>query len=181
MLELQFDPAIQAHKIGVSVEDGIVTLSGFAERYTDKYAAEKRTFSIAGVRGVVEQIRVVPVANPAESDQMLAEASYEALKWNSLVPNSVHVAISSGIATLSGSVSWAFEKKAAIDTIRHLRGIVDVNCDISVEPNIKATDIQKRIERALVRAAGDDAKNIKVDVQGGEGQNQGSSQQRKRI
>ncbi|MGO7675772.1 BON domain-containing protein, partial [Rhizobium ruizarguesonis] len=38
--ELEFDPSIDAGNIGVSVESGIVTLSGHVKSYAEKMAAE---------------------------------------------------------------------------------------------------------------------------------------------
>lgn len=168
-LELQNDRAIDSEHIGVSVVNGIVTLSGTASRYIDKYKAEKRVLSMIGVRGVVEKIEVNGTPNSSKRSHQLAEAAAESLRLNSLVPETVKVTISSGNATLSGTVSWAFEKKAAMDTVRHLYGIVDVNDEIQIEPrgSPSSADIQDRIKKALLRAAGEDAKKIVVDVKDG--------------
>lgn len=167
MLELQHDPAISSENIGIAVEDGIVTLTGMVPRYADKYSVEKRTLAVHGVKGVVESLRVSASEKDRRSDEALAEAAYQALRWNLLVPETVKVTISSGIATLSGSVDWAYQSKAAVDVVRHLSGIVDVNNEITVSARAAAPDIRRRIEAALLRSAGDDAKNIKVEVKDG--------------
>ena len=47
--ELGWDAAIQAAKIGVSVQDGIVTLSGDVDSYGQKWDAERAAQRVTGV------------------------------------------------------------------------------------------------------------------------------------
>ena len=54
MDELTFDPSVSAEDIGVSVSEGVVTLNGFVPSYAEKYAAEKATFRVEGVRAVAD-------------------------------------------------------------------------------------------------------------------------------
>lgn len=51
--ELSWDPAIPAAGVGVTVRDGVVTLSGHLDTYAQKYAAERA----AHPDGVAQKIR----------------------------------------------------------------------------------------------------------------------------
>ncbi|MGO6900094.1 BON domain-containing protein, partial [Rhizobium ruizarguesonis] len=48
--ELAFEPSIDAAHIGVSVEDGIATLSGHVSTYAEKLTAEEVAARVKGVR-----------------------------------------------------------------------------------------------------------------------------------
>jgi osmotically-inducible protein OsmY len=53
-----FEPALNQEGINVSVDKGIVTLSGTVPTYSDKYLAEFATRNVKGVRGIVEELQV---------------------------------------------------------------------------------------------------------------------------
>ena len=42
LAELKWDARVQPNEVGVSVKDGIVTLTGYVDSYTKKWAAEER-------------------------------------------------------------------------------------------------------------------------------------------
>lgn len=56
--ELAWDPAVEARGIVVAVKDGVVALAGQVSTYTSKWAAEKAVKSVAGVRGIANDINV---------------------------------------------------------------------------------------------------------------------------
>ncbi len=54
--ELKWDPSVTHEHIGVSVNDGIVTLSGTVPSFVEKTSAERAVQRVSGVRAVVEKI-----------------------------------------------------------------------------------------------------------------------------
>jgi osmotically-inducible protein OsmY len=56
--ELEWEPALDASEIGVSVKDGIVTLSGWTRSFPERRAAERATFRVHNVKGVANEIEV---------------------------------------------------------------------------------------------------------------------------
>ncbi|MGF6316945.1 osmotically-inducible protein OsmY [Pseudomonas frederiksbergensis] len=56
--ELEFQPDIDAANIGVTVDNGVVTLSGHVKSYMQKINAERAVKSIKGVRALAEEIQV---------------------------------------------------------------------------------------------------------------------------
>ena len=58
MAELKWEPSVDAAHIGVSVKDGVVTLSGHVSSYAEKFAAEEAAKRVHGVQAVVNEIGV---------------------------------------------------------------------------------------------------------------------------
>jgi osmotically-inducible protein OsmY len=167
--ELKWDSRINEGDIGVSVSDGIVTLSGTIPTYAEKLAAEEAAKNVAGVAAVVNKIEVKVVGTHVRDDQDIARAALNALQWNVWVPDeTIKVAVEKGWITLSGKVKSTFQRGTAENAVRHLAGVRGVTDEIIVEPAAKAKDIQFQIKRALHRHAEEDANSIHVDVNNGE-------------
>lgn len=71
---------------GVMVKDGIVTLTGWVDSFTKKWAAEEAAHRVRGVKAVANDIEV-RLANSAErTDADIAAAATRALEWDAFVP-----------------------------------------------------------------------------------------------
>ncbi|HMC86449.1 MAG TPA: BON domain-containing protein [Chitinophagaceae bacterium] len=55
---IKWEPLLKAAEIGVSVKDGIVTLSGTVDSFLKKSEAEDAAKGVAGVKAVVEKIDI---------------------------------------------------------------------------------------------------------------------------
>ena len=51
--ELQWDPAVDADRFAIRVKNGVVTISGSADSFADKHAAEEAICRVAGVTALV--------------------------------------------------------------------------------------------------------------------------------
>lgn len=58
MDELTWEPSINAAGIGVCVDSGLVMLSGTVQSYPEKWAAERATERVKGVKAVIDEIAV---------------------------------------------------------------------------------------------------------------------------
>ena len=116
--ELEFEPRVDASKIGVSVHDGIVTLSGHVGSSSEKRAAEKAVLRIKGVRGIAEDIEVRPAMGDGVHDDEIAKRVSDTLRWSTLVPDGrIIVEVDHGRVTLTGKLDWAHQKRGALDVI----------------------------------------------------------------
>ncbi len=164
MQELKWDASVTHEHIGVTVKDGVVTLTGSVPSYMEKFAAKH----VYGVKAVVEKTQVELPGSHQRDDQDLAEAVLSALRWNVQVPDRMlKVTVSDGWVTLSGEVDWKFQKQAAENSIRILTGVKGVMNEISIKSRVLPSDIKQQIEQALKRAVEREAQRIKVSVQGG--------------
>ncbi|MGA8503183.1 MAG: BON domain-containing protein [Candidatus Sulfotelmatobacter sp.] len=165
LAELKWDAQIQPNEIGVSVKDGIVTLTGWVDSYLKKWSAEDAAHKVAGVKAVANDIEIKLATEHTDPD--IAEAAVHALEWDAFVPsNKVQVTISKGWVTLKGEVEWQYQKEDAERVVRRLNGVKGVTNLITVKPRVTPSELKKKIEDALVRNAEIDANKITVEVQG---------------
>lgn len=157
MDELKWEPTIQAAEIGVTVKDGIVTLSGQVDSFAKKGAAERAVKRVLGVRGLKEEIKIQLVAPAILRDEEIAETVGKVLLWNSGIPqHRIMTVVQNGHITLNGDVDWKYQKEAAEDSVRHLNGVTGVTNWITIKPSIpvvKESEVKNRIEGALRRNA----------------------------
>jgi len=165
LAELKWDAQVQPNEIGVSVKDGVVTLTGWVDSYLKKWAAEDAAHRVGGVKAVANDIEVKLFSERTDAD--IAEAAIRALQWDASVPaEKIQVTVSKGWVTLKGEVNWNFEKQDAERVVRRLTGVKGVSNLITVKPSTTPSELKKRIEDALVRNAKVDANKITVEVQG---------------
>ncbi len=165
--ELSWEPSIDETKIGVTVDKGVVTLSGEVESYAKKMAAEKAAKRVYGVKAVVENITVKYPLSFQKSDTDIAKAVLNALKWHTSVPeDAIFVKVEEGWVYLTGEVKWAFQKESATKAIANLSGVKGISNAISIKQEVRPMDVSKRIRDAFERSAEIDATAIKVVVDG---------------
>jgi len=164
---LKWEPLLHGAEIGVSAEDGVITLTGHVDSYTKKLAAERATKSVKGVRALAEEIEVRIVRENSLSDTEIAEAAANALLWCASVPDKrITVSVENGLVKLEGDVEWQFQKEEAQQEIEHIAGVIGITNLISVEPELNPTDIKEKIERAFQRTATIDSTKLEIDVNG---------------
>nr|WP_294860646.1 BON domain-containing protein [uncultured Fluviicola sp.] len=163
MEELKWQPSINSSEIGVSVKEGIVTLSGTVDQYIEKRDAEKAALRVEGVKGVAEDIEVKLSFGNKKNDADIAKAAINALHWDSMVPdNAIKVKVENGWITAEGKVDWLYQKSAVRDAISNLTGVKGVINLITINPSANPVDIKKKIVAAFDRNASIDANNIQV-------------------
>jgi osmotically-inducible protein OsmY len=164
--ELRYEPSLDEKEIGVNVANGLVALTGRVKTYAEKLAAIRAVERVAGVRGIANELTVVPGKAFEHSDVEVAEAAIRALLWRSLVPRDrVKARVEKGWVALEGKLDYQFQKEAAEDAVRPLAGVRGITNLITVEPPVKAADVSQKIVAALARSAALHAQQIKVDTQ----------------
>lgn len=162
---LDWEPSVDAADIGVSVDDGVVTLRGDVRSYPEKTTAERVAFGVYGVKAVANDINVRLVDAAKRTDTEIAQAALSALKWNALVPEDrITLSVSNGWVTLKGHATWDYQRVAAGKAVRDLTGVCGVSNLIAVDPHVSAADVKNKIEAALKRSAEVDARRINVAV-----------------
>lgn len=165
--ELQWEPSVNAAHIGVTAENGVVTLMGTVESYAEKHGAETAALRVKDVKAVAEEIEVKLPFDVQHGDVEIAETAANRLAWNVSVPKDmVKVAVSKGWVTLSGKVQWRFQHDAAAEAIRTLWGVTGVSNQIAIQPEADARNIKSDIMVALNRSWFT-PENIQVTAQDG--------------
>ena len=172
MTELKWVPTIHAAEIGVSVKDGVVTLTGDVDTYSMKWAAERAVRRVSGVKGLAEEIKVTLPDPYKRTDEDIARSATNVLEWNVWVPRDrVKMMVQDGWITLSGDVDWFYQKAFAEDSVRHMIGVSGVTNLITIKPpvpTVKTFEVKIGIEDALKRNARllRDADKIRVEISG---------------
>lgn len=168
LAELEFDPSVDAANIGITVNAGIVTLSGHVPNYAEKVAAERAVRRVKGVRAIAEEIEIRLPRDKKTADDEIAKRAADILRWDSQLPkDAIGIVVQDGWVTLSGTVEWQYQRTAAVSDIYKLSGVAGVNNHIKVHSRVQAADIQSRIEDALKRNAEIEAEGIDVTVRDG--------------
>jgi osmotically-inducible protein OsmY len=167
LAELEWDPAINATQVGVAVKDGVVTLTGHLDTYAEKYAIERATQRVQGVKAIAVELDVKLSPDHKRSDSEIANAAEMAFKWHALIPaERIQVKVEKGWVTLKGEVDWEYQRQNAEKAVRPLTGVLGVSNAITLKAATTPTNVASRIRDALARHAEHEAKHIEVIVNG---------------
>ncbi|WGV20678.1 BON domain-containing protein [Pseudomonas putida] len=166
--ELEFKPDINAASIGVTVQDGVVTLSGHVSSYAQKVSAERTVKAMKGVRGLAEEIEVRLNKLEGTADDTIASRALNIIAWSSDANvEGIKVTVQKGTVTLEGQLDWQYQKEVIEQAVWRLSGVVGVHNRITLKARADAVDIKRHIEDALKRSAEIQAEGIRVTVNGG--------------
>lgn len=128
---IRWNSHIDSSKLTITVVRGYVTLEGIVSSYYQKHRIRDLTSDVIGVLEIDDRITVVPLSVP--SDRELADNVIATLH-NELGSdaNSLTVMVRTGIVTLTGTMPDRLAFNAAENTIRHLRGVVDVHNHLAI-------------------------------------------------
>ena len=163
---LEWSPKVDASQIAVSVTGGAVSLSGNVPSYLQKWDAERIAKQIYGVTGVANDLTVDYIGGDTRDPDLLQRV-LQSLNWNLEVPlGSVKPTVTDGWVTLTGTVTWNFQRAAAESSVRGLSGVKGVTDEIALQSQPAPNDVDKRITEALSRNAQIDARRITVTTDG---------------
>lgn len=165
---IKWEPLLHAAEIGVTVKDGIVTLTGTVDSFAKKLEAEYATKNVVGVKAIVEKIKIKFLNSVRIDDSALASNVLRALSMNWSVPNSkIKIKVEDGWVSLEGALSSYYQKDAAHHSVNQLEGVKGISNLIKVQPDLLHDIIEKKdIERAFLRNWTIDQRNIEVNVEG---------------
>ncbi|NES13906.1 MULTISPECIES: BON domain-containing protein [Micromonospora] len=167
--ELTWEPRVRPNEIGVTVSEGVVTLTGWVDSYAKKWAAERAAHRVARVRAVANDLAVRIATSAEKSDPEIATAAGRALEWDAFVPiEALDVTVADGWVTLHGQVEWEYQRRAAERAVGRLTGVRGVSNGITVRPAVRpdGRDLAERIVDALARNGATEAEGISVRVHG---------------
>jgi osmotically-inducible protein OsmY len=164
---IKWEPLLHAAEIGVTVKDGIVTLTGTVDSYSKKIEAESAAKKVIGVKALVENIEVKFSNTWAKSNLEIAETVLKALDANLSVPKGkVSVTVENGWVTLEGELPWNYQKEAAKNVINFLVGVKGVTNNITIKSENTNAIEKKAVENAIHRSWSVNDHDINVTVAG---------------
>jgi osmotically-inducible protein OsmY len=168
LAELDWDPSVATGQIGVVANSGVITLTGQVESYAVKRAAETASRRVRGVLAVADEIEVQVPFERVRGDDQIAAAVLDRFAWDVAVPHDcVQVVVDQGWVTLTGEVSWNYQRKAAEQDVQRLHGVTGVSNDIAITPGVNTANISNDISCALNRSWFPDPDAITVTAEDG--------------
>jgi osmotically-inducible protein OsmY len=164
---IKWEPLLNASEIGVSVSDGVVSLTGVVDCYTKKTEAENAVKRVKGVKAIIESI-VVKFSNAlTKTNSDIANEVLRSLLYNyAIAKDSITVKVEDGWVTLEGEVPWYYQKEAAKNAVQYLIGVKGVTNNIAINSECENALEQKDIENAIGKIWSNANQNIKVRVSG---------------
>ena len=164
---IKWEPLMHAAEIGVTVKDGVVTLTGTVDSYGKKLEAEKAAKNVSGVRAVVEKIEVEFPHSWSRTDNDIAVEVLNALKSNWIIPaEKVKVKVENGLVTLDGELHWNFQREAAKTAVRYLSGVKGLTDNIIIKSETHDEIEKTSVESALKRNWNINDNDISVQATG---------------
>jgi osmotically-inducible protein OsmY len=166
--ELAWDPDLYSTDIAVSVKDGVVTLTGFAKNFSDKYEAEAAAKRVAGVVAVANDIEVrIPSVDERPDPEIARDAAAAIKSQLPISSEKIKAVVKNGWITLEGEVEWQYQRSTAENAVRRIKGVKGVINSIKLKPPTEPTEIKRKIQEAFRRNAEVDANRIVVEADGG--------------
>lgn len=163
---IKWEPLLHAAEIGVIAQDGVVTLTGTVDSFAKKLEAEDAAKNVAGVKVVIEQIRIRVGNEDRKSDYDIATEILSALALNWVPVEKVKVKVEDGWVTLEGDLQWNFQREAAKKSIKNIAGVMGITSDIQIIAETHDEVEKKHIENAIKLNWSMDDQNVKVKVSG---------------
>jgi osmotically-inducible protein OsmY len=169
LAELNWEPSIVAAHIGVTAQEGVVTLSGHVDSFVQKHAAEDAARRVKGVHAVAEELEVKLAFDHQRGDDDIAAAALERLSWDVSVPrDAIALEVENGWVIMTGKVDRHFQSEAAEKALRPLAGVVGISNQVIIKPLVNASNIVDDIMHALHRSWFFDPHTIKVSAKDGD-------------
>ncbi|GJL65394.1 MAG: hypothetical protein NPIRA05_03650 [Nitrospirales bacterium] len=157
----QFDVWVERPEfVKVSVQDGVVTLSGRVRSVYEKHRIAELS-RVSGVRDVrIDGVEVMEGTDdpmirsrrPTPTDEEITDAIQRVLAYDPrLALFDIQPSVEHGIVTLTGTVPFLSIKREAEEDVQHTVGVRDVKNQLTVQTRSSMTDqaIRARIQNAF--------------------------------
>jgi osmotically-inducible protein OsmY len=140
--EIERDWRFKPAEIGVEVDHGVVTLSGTVATYLKVGEAADVATRVPGIKDVANKLIVRPPDSIFMDDTKIAQAVRNSLVWDSAVPEErIDSVVRNGVVTLRGTVDYWYQRRSAVEVVKRITGVLNVNDHIIVTPP-ERTDVQ---------------------------------------
>jgi osmotically-inducible protein OsmY len=147
--EIRADPDAESNDIAVSVNGGLLTLTGSVHSWCQKQHVETLAKRISGRMTVANEIQVLFGASDWKPDPEIARDLIACL--NEELPFScAHIKskVEDGWVSLVGELEWNYQLSRALGCSRRVNGVAGVKEGITLAPRASAAEINARIKDA---------------------------------
>lgn len=164
---LDADASVEADSLAVTVQDGIVGVSGRVWTADQKAEVVARIQAVPGVVAVAVDVAVGPPPEPEFKDLALARDVSAILRLHVPQATGLHIQVEKGWVTVSGNVDSFFLNREVEHQIRRLDGVSGVSVIINQRPDPSAAVVLGHIRKAFERDLSSTPAGFEVSVYGG--------------
>lgn len=132
---IKWQPVLHAIEIGVTVMDGVLTLSGEVDKHIKKVEIETAAKDVGEAKVVVKKNEIKyhsPLAKPDDND--IADEITNFFNWNWTIPSGkIKVKVEKGWVFIERAVSWSYQKEAAKNAVKSLLGVKGLSNSVMIE------------------------------------------------
>lgn len=168
--QLYWDTRVDASDVEVSVDSGVVTLTGQTPSYYAKQSAEDTALMVSGVISVVNKLDVkYPTSVTYPSDVDIQSNIESQLLWSTEIDSTkIEIEVQDNFVTLKGTVD-EYWKKYRAETLADVTGVFGITNEIAVVPTetVVDEDIAEDVTAALERNVNVNVDDVTVKVKNG--------------
>jgi osmotically-inducible protein OsmY len=164
---LDADASIEADSLTVTVQDGIVAVSGRVWTAEQKAEVVARVQAVSGVVAVAVDVAVGPPPEIEFKDLALARDVSAILRLHVPQATALHIQVEKGWVTVSGNVDSFFLNREVEHQIRRLDGVSGVSVMINHRADPHAAVVRDHIRKAFARDLSSIPSSLEVSVYGG--------------
>ena len=165
--ELRRYPDVDTAAIGVAGSDGRVTLRGTVGSEHELRTAGRAATNVFGVVVVDNALEVARLNAQSREDAELRAAVLEALMLDAAVPETVDVKAEDGLATLTGTARWQYQREAAEVVAGSVARHVTNEIELVLPTSPDASEVKERIVLALGANGADESGQLRVSTSAG--------------
>jgi osmotically-inducible protein OsmY len=166
--KLNFEPGIHSELVTFAVHNGIVTVNGDVPSYAEKHFIKRAIRRVSGVKAVVDEVSVRPKPSYLPNDIQIAQSAVNILEWDATLPqDKIKISVEKGRVTLTGEVSWNYQRVQAERDIRYISGVVAIDNQLIIVPPTpiaSEAEVHEKIKHEFERHALLDAQKIQVEI-----------------
>lgn len=126
---LAWNASVPKDAVKVTVEQGLVTLTGDVDWHFQKAAAAEDMHRLLGVTGVENAVAIKPKVQASSLSDDIMHALHRSWFFD---PNTVKVSMEDGTVRLTGTVPTLHDRQVAAATAWSAPGVVDVVNDLTI-------------------------------------------------
>lgn len=152
MLTARFQrhPLLSRAKLGISVEDGVAVLSGYASDGAVKAVAELVAMETPGVRAVANEIETSQDETWRYVDCRIAKKACDLLEWNALTPRELRIRVEHGCLSIFGQVDNEEQFAVVTSILREFSGAKSMNNNLRIAESAEEGEIVLLVESVCV-------------------------------
>ncbi len=131
-IAIEWDVFVPHQRIRTTVSQGVVTLEGSADYWSQRDDAQRAIKNLEGVRGIINRIEVKPPIVPTDRMRQSIEAALE--RHAEREARRVSLDVENGRVTVSGVVGSYGEREAVVGAVRGTPGVRAVDDKLRIEP-----------------------------------------------